>query len=217
VFDDPVTSLDQNYKEKIASLITGLSTNRQVIILTHDLNFVRLLIDESNKAGNNGYKLIGLKSYNGISGITTDEIPYLAKNIQERINSIRSLTNEIKGISPTQVEKIEEKVEIASKRIRFLLEKSVEDILANKSIQRFSKNINLKAKQLSGYVVTEKSDIEFLLKLFGKYSVPEHDGGVSTEYQKPSLVDITNDLADFEKWKNDFATKQNDFIKVNGY
>ncbi len=217
VFDDPVTSLDQNYKEKIAQIIVNLSIDRQVIILSHDLNFVRLLIDESNKIGTNDYKLIGLNTTNGISGIVSDEIPYLAKNIQERIDSIRNIIKEIKGISHTQIDKIEEKLEIASKRIRFLLEKSVEDILANKSIQRFSKNINLKAKPLSGYVVTEKSDVDFILKLFGKYSVPEHDGGVPSEFQKPTLDDIIDDLNSYEKWKNDFADKQNKFIKSSGY
>ena len=217
VIDDPVTSLDQNYKEKIAQIMVNLSVDRQVIILTHDLNFVRLLIDESNKLSISDYKLIGLNSTNGISGIVSDEIPYLVKNIQERIDSIRILIKEIKGISPTQIDKKEEKVAIASKRFRFLLEKSVEDILANKSIQRFSKNINLKAKPLSGYVVTEKSDIDFILKLFNKYSVPEHDGGVPSEYQKPTLDDIIDDLVSYEKWKTDFVDKQNQFIKSSGY
>jgi len=217
VFDDPVTSLDQNYKEKIAKLIVKLSADRQVIILTHDLNFVRLLIDESNKLAVNDYNLIGLNSNAGISGIVNDEIPYLAKNIQERIDSIRIIIKEIKGISPTQIDKIQEKLEIASKRIRFLLEKTVEDILANKSIQRFSKNINLKARPLSGYVVTEKSDIDFILSLFGKYSVPEHDGDVPAEFQKPKLDDIVKDLDSYEKWKIKFTEKQNKFIKDSGY
>jgi energy-coupling factor transporter ATP-binding protein EcfA2 len=217
VFDDPVTSLDQNYREKIAEIIANLANDRQIIVLTHDLNFVRLLIDEYSKITSEAYKLIGLKSYKGISGLTTDEIPYLSKNIQERIDSIRKTLKQVKGIDVTQIEKIEEKTEIACKRMRFLIEKSVEEILANKTIQRFSKNINVKAKQLSSYVVTEKSDIDFILNLFGKYSVTEHDGSESVEFQKPTPADINADILLFENWKNGFQDRLDTFIKANRY
>lgn len=217
IFDDPVTSLDQNYKEDISRIISILSSDRQVIILTHDLNFVRLLIDDYKKISNNDCYLVGLKSYRGISGIVTDEIPYLAKNIQERIDTIRKNLKEINGIAPTQIEKIEEKTEIASKRMRLLLEKTVEDILANKTIQRFSKNINVKARQLASYVVVNKNDIDFLLKLYGKYSIPEHDSGDSSEYVKPKSDDIKNDLSKYEVWKSNFLDRVKQFINISGY
>ena len=45
IFDDPVTSLDLDYREAIGNKITELSANRQVIVLTHDLYFVRFLMD----------------------------------------------------------------------------------------------------------------------------------------------------------------------------
>lgn len=43
VFDDPVTSLDLEWKELIAKLIFDQSTQKQVIVFTHDLNFLYLL------------------------------------------------------------------------------------------------------------------------------------------------------------------------------
>lgn len=217
VFDDPVTSLDQNYKEKISEIIANLANDRQVIIFTHDLNFVRLLIDDYSKITAGDCLLIGLKSYKGYYGLITDDIPYLTKNIQERIDSIRKTLKQIKGIAPTQIDKIEDKTELACKRMRLLIEKSVEDILANKTIQRFSKKINLKAKQLSSYVVTEKADIDFILDLFSKYSDTEHDGSDSSEYQKPTHEDIDKDITIFEEWKNDFQDRLNAFIKSSRY
>lgn len=216
VFDDPVTSLDQNYREAITKILTSLSSDRQVIVLSHDLNFVRLCIDEHKKVTNSNCHLIGLKSYRGISGIVTDEIPYLAKNIQERINTIRANINEIRACTPDQIELIEEKTELACKRIRFLLEKTVEDILANRTIQRFSKNITFKARQLASYVTVEQTDIDFLLNLYGKYSVTEHDGSTSVEYQKPDDSEIYNDLVAYEAWKNDFKEREKLVINASG-
>ena len=217
VFDDPVSSLDQDYKEEISRSISSLAMDRQIIVLTHDLNFVRLLIDDYKKITSNDCTLIGLKSYGGFTGIVTDEIPYLAKNIQERIDSIRKDLKEINAFAPTKIDEIEDKTELASKRMRLLLEKTVEDILANKTIQRFSKNIAVKAKQLSNFVVTEKSDIDFILKLFGKYSIPEHDSGTSSAYKPPKVSDISNDLKEYEDWKKDFLQRAKTFVDTNKY
>ena len=217
VFDDPVSSLDQNYKEDISNLITNLSADRQVVVFSHDLNFVRSLIDNYSKLTSEDCSLIGLKYQSGFSGIITDEIPYLAKNIQERIDTIRRDLDGINSLKPTQTDEIEKKTELATKRMRFLLEKTVEDVLSNKTIQRFSKNISFKARQLSSYVVTEKSDIDFLLRLFGKYSIPEHDGGLSTIYQMPTPIEIATDLKDYEVWKKDFKQRERTFIEESGY
>jgi len=217
VFDDPVTSLDQNYREEITKIICGLAIYRQIIVLSHDLNFVRLCIDEYKKASKRNCHLIGLKSYRGNSGIITDEIPYLAKNIQERIDTIRNSIKEIKTMLPDQIDKIEEKTELLCKRMRLLLEKSVEDILANRTIQRFSKNISLKAKQLSSFITVEQSDIDFLLELYGKYSIPEHDGTSEVEYQKPNDTTVYNDLVAYESWKKDFKAREKVIIQQNNY
>jgi wobble nucleotide-excising tRNase len=217
VFDDPITSLDQDYRESVANILVQLSTSRQVIVLSHDLYFVRLLIDTHKKSVGNSCHLIGVENYRGIAGIQSDEIPYLAKNIQERINSIRKDLVYINSLQVTEKKRIEEVLEKLKKQFRKLLEKSIEEILANDSIKRFSKNINLKAGYLSGFVVTEHSDIELILNLFGKYSIAEHDGGIEVTTNDLSQDDIRDDLKTFEDWKNGFNTKLKAFKSSNGY
>jgi hypothetical protein len=51
VLDDPVTSLDQNWKEQIASVLVAESKTRQVIIFTHDLHFLYLLKNAAQESG----------------------------------------------------------------------------------------------------------------------------------------------------------------------
>jgi hypothetical protein len=53
--------------------------------------------------------------------------------------------------------------------------------------------------------------------LFGKYSVTEHDGSESVEFQKPTPEDINADITLFENWKNGFQDRLNTFIKANRY
>jgi ABC-type lipoprotein export system ATPase subunit len=50
VLDDPVTSLDFEWKETIASYIIEEAIRQQVIVFTHDLHFLYLLKDKAEKA-----------------------------------------------------------------------------------------------------------------------------------------------------------------------
>lgn len=47
IFDDPVTSLDEERKSMIAERLVSISENKQVIIFTHDLVFVSSLINNA--------------------------------------------------------------------------------------------------------------------------------------------------------------------------
>ena len=214
IFDDPVTSLDMDYKDLIATKIVQLSQNRQIIVFTHDLSFMRMLIDTHKVITTNDCSIIGIDKYNGVSGIVTDEIPYLAKNVQERINSIKRILREHNGLAPTDAHGRETRLDSARKRFRMLLERSVEEVLSNKTYERFSKNIHLKKGNLSSYIVTEQSDVDFLLNLFGKYSITEHDGGLSTIPQLPDKSEIEQDIRDYGAWKDGFKDKLRTFTST---
>lgn len=211
IFDDPVTSLDMDNRDKISDKIVQLSQNRQIVVFTHDLSFLRLLIDTHKAITSTDCTVIGIDKYNGISGIVTDEIPYLAKNVQERVDSIRRILTEHDALILTDAHGRETKLDSARKRFRMLLERSVEEVLSNKTYERFSKNIHLKKGNLSSYIVTEQTDVDFLLNLFGKYSVTEHDGGTSTIPLLPNKPEIDQDITDYSNWKNGFKTKLRTF------
>ncbi len=211
IFDDPVTSLDMDYRDKISDKIVQLSQNRQIVVFTHDLSFLRLLIDTHKAITSVDCAIIGIDKYNGVSGIVTDEIPYLAKNVQERVDSIRRILSEHDALALTDAHGRETKLDSARKRFRMLLERSVEEVLSNKTYERFSKNIHLKKGNLSSYIVTEQTDVDFLLNLFGKYSVTEHDGGTSTIPLLPTKTEIDQDVTDYSNWKNGFKTKLRTF------
>jgi len=49
ILDDPVTSLDLEWKEKIASILAAEAKNRQVIVFTHDLAFLYFLKNDAEQ------------------------------------------------------------------------------------------------------------------------------------------------------------------------
>src|SRR5690606_15834589 len=123
IFDDPVTSLDMDYRDKISDKIVQLSQNRQIVVFTHDLSFLRLLIDTHKTITTTDCTVIGIEKYDGISGIVTDEIPYLAKSVQERVDSIRRILAEHDALALTDSHGRNTKLDSARKRFRMLLER----------------------------------------------------------------------------------------------
>ncbi len=217
VFDDPITSLDQDYREAIAKKIVDLASDRQIIVLTHDLYFVRLLMDIHKTVFHEETSLFGLVEYKGVTGIPTDEINYLSKNTQQRIDNIKGLLREINELPINRLEERESKLDSTRQRMRKLIERSVEEILVNQTIQRFSKNLNLKKSNLANLVVVDKADIDFILTLFGKYSVSEHDGGIETIPLQPDESVILEDIKAFSIWRESFNERVKKFKDENSY
>jgi len=215
IFDDPVNSLDLNYREAIAKIIVKLSMDRQVIVLTHDLYFLRSLIDIHKELTKEDCDVIGLTSNKTYSGIISDEIPYLAKNIQERIDTIMKGLNEIDNIPIQQISQKEDKINSLVEKMRQLLEKTAEEILFGKTIQRFNKNVSFKKSSLASAVVTSKDDIDMLLSLYGCYSNTIHDGSNESIPTRIDESKIREDITKYKNWKNDFNDRVKKWIIIN--
>jgi energy-coupling factor transporter ATP-binding protein EcfA2 len=85
IFDDPVSSLDHNYREALATrLVKEAATGRQVIVFTHDIPFLMMLDDEARKQGQ-------VPHYESVSraedraGICARGAPFKAKTVPEII------------------------------------------------------------------------------------------------------------------------------------
>lgn len=217
VFDDPINSLDMDYREAVAKIIVHLSVNQQVIVFTHDLYFLRILKDAYKKEHSCECYVTCLNSVENHCGIVSDEIPYLVKNVQERIDTIMSGLNEIKSLNITQIDKKNSIINDLKDKMRQLLERTVEDILVNNAISRFSKNISFKRSDLANMILVSKTDIDYLLGLYSKYSEVIHDGSPETVSKTLTETDIHNDITSYKTWKDDFVQNAKNWKKANGY
>ena len=158
-----------------------------------------------------------VNSENNVSGIVSDEIPYLAKKVQERINTISAKLDEIHGLDLSQIERKRTLLTDVKDKMREMLEKTVEEILVNNAISRFSKNINFKKGTLASLIVVTKSDIDFLTGLYGKYSTIIHDGSIETLPNLLSEGEIRTDLLNYNRWKDEFKNRVKVWSQNNGY
>lgn len=215
VLDDPVTSLDQEYRESIANMIIDLSRNRQIIIFTHDLYFVSYLFFKHKEMLATECNIISLEANNDISGIVTDEIPYLAKNVQQRIDAIRKDLDKIKSLSPSNIEQRNYILNDVKEKMRQLIERTVEDVLIGSTVVRFKKNVTFKKQNLAHLIVTDQNDITFLTELYGKYSEVIHDGSPETITKTKTEAEIRADITNYGNWKNGFDNKVKAYKDAN--
>ncbi len=90
IFDDPVSSLDHIWRERIANRLIEEAKKRQVIVFTHDLLFLKLLKDGSEQKGVEcGHQYVRYSEGQG-AGVCSTELPWVAMGVKERIGVLRN-------------------------------------------------------------------------------------------------------------------------------
>jgi hypothetical protein len=88
IFDDPVSSLDHNYRETVAGrLVKEATTGRQVIVFTHDIPFLMMLDDEARKQGQTPqYQSVNRAGER--AGMCNPGAPFKAKTVREIVDKL---------------------------------------------------------------------------------------------------------------------------------
>ncbi|MET4481990.1 DNA repair exonuclease SbcCD ATPase subunit [Bradyrhizobium sp. F1.13.3] len=87
VFDDPVTSLDHRWRDKVAERLVKECKQRQIIVFTHDMVFVNDLHDKAARHGARA-KLVSLSRGPSGTGIVTDGLPWQHASLKDRIDKL---------------------------------------------------------------------------------------------------------------------------------
>ena len=163
IFDDPVSSLDQVYREKVAKRLAAEGEQRQVIVFTHDDYFFTVLRQASSK--NKEAKLICLttKDNSKVTGIIS-EIPKELKKIEERIGGISQQLEAVEGLNEA---KQQSEIKTIYVDMRILLEAIVEQQFLELTIQRYSSKIKIgRIKNMIGFSKKECDEVQELNKEF---------------------------------------------------
>jgi energy-coupling factor transporter ATP-binding protein EcfA2 len=98
IFDDPVSSLDHNYRELVATrLVKEAASGRQVIVFTHDIAFLMVLDEEARSASltphyqcvNRGEDLAGICAQG--APWKARPVPEIADKVESHLSTTRSL------------------------------------------------------------------------------------------------------------------------------
>jgi energy-coupling factor transporter ATP-binding protein EcfA2 len=210
IFDDPVSSLDHMYEERVASRLLELAKSRQVIVFTHRLSFVTLLQDTFDRA-KKGAEAGGVP-WNASQTVTT--LRRLGKNIglpgglSVRDSKPHSAMNKLKNEALAKLRNLEKAGDVAGYEeahsaycadFRIVLESTIELVLLRNIVGRFRRDVQTKGKiaQLSK-ITTE--DCALFDDLMTQYSTQEHAQPDELPAKLKSVEELEADASQLVAW-----------------
>lgn len=206
IFDDPITSVDQDFEEATAQRLINLCDSRQVIVFTHRLSLLALLEDAAKKAGIES-DVICLRSESWGIG-EPGETPIFAKKPDRALNLV--LSDRLPKARKVLEESGGADYEIFAKGIctdiRILIERLIENDLLSDVVQRFRREVQTKNK-IHKLAKIDTDDCKLLDNYMTKYSKYEHSHPSEAPVLLPYPDQIEKDLKDILSWLEDFKKR----------
>lgn len=201
VFDDPMSSLDHERREKVAERLATIALEKQVVVFTHDLTFLHSLNSYAAQCGSL-IKIRNIDKYSSVVGVCEDKLPWEAKFVKERIKWLKEdKLSLLKKLLPLTAETKEEYQLNASdfyEKLRRTWERAVEEILLNEVVLRFGAGVS--TQRLNGVDVRDEDYKEVYFGM-GRCSKFVHDRSLEAGPPEiPTLEDLEKDIADFEQF-----------------
>ena len=216
VFDDPISSLDQDFEEKVVERLVELSKTRQVIIFTHRLSLLALLDDVVQRVAKSAVaenkppilmSLTGLHRMGKKIGIV-GEIKLREKKLKSAIQYIHDhiLPKLRKFYDDGEIENYENQTKAACTDFRILTERCVETILLNDVVSRFRRSLQTMGK-LGSLAKIQKSDCDLIDQMMTRYSCFEHSQPIEIPIVLPSPDELTKDVKSMIDWISEFEKR----------
>lgn len=213
IFDDPISSLDQDFEEKVVERLASLSQTRQVIIFTHRLSLVAQVEAVTKKweqtPGMPSVKstLTSLRRMEKTAGIVAtasarDLRPESA--VRGLIDNTITRLRKLQGAA--EVETYEVLAKSACSDFRIIVEKTIEYILLADVVGRFRRAINTQGKLHKVAKVTV-DDCNFIDDLMTRYSVFEHAQSEEMPSSALELDDFEADANALHAWITEFGSR----------
>jgi ABC-type lipoprotein export system ATPase subunit len=214
IFDDPISSLDQDFEEKVVSRLITLAVDRQVIIFTHRLSLLsqvesvtKRLKDQARESGHPAPVSVTVETLRKLgkdSGITAK----LSLRDSKPAKAVARIKNEFlpqlrKHVSSGDADAFEREAWQICSEFRILLEKCVETVLLNEVLVRFRRDVQTKGR-LSKLTKIEQSDCDLIDDLMSRYSVFEHSQSDEFPAPCPDLQQIEQDVDALSSWIDTF-------------
>ncbi|MBI5967018.1 MAG: AAA family ATPase [Deltaproteobacteria bacterium] len=201
IFDDPISSLDQDFEEKTIDRLIGLSADRQVIIFTHRLSFLGILCDKSDP------DTVCIRNEPWGTGEPGD-VPLFGKRPDKALNKLHDerLAQAEKVLQDHGSEAYYPLAKSICTDFRILVERIVELVLLADVVQRHRRDINTKGK-IDNLCKIRKEDCEVIDHFMTKYSPYEHSQSFEAPVNVPDPESIRKDIESLLEWHNEYKTR----------
>lgn len=211
IFDDPVSSLDHKWRDRIGGRIVEEAIKRQVIVFTHDITFLLMLQEHSERAGAN-LEIKSLTRKKKETGIIASNPPWDAMAVGKRIGLLKNAYQALEKIERTETEEVyKEKAKPLYGKLRETWERFVEEVMLNGVIQRFGREVQtMRIKAIIDLTDSDYSILDENMSKCSKYFWGHDSSGALIE-NMPDSSEFLSDikvLEDFIKSIRDRRKKK---------
>ncbi|WP_167598665.1 AAA family ATPase [Leeuwenhoekiella sp. ZYFB001] len=200
IFDDPVSSLDHKWRNKISKRIAEEALERQVIVFTHDITFL-LMIQEHSKSLNCDLDIKSLTRKKKETGLIASNPPWDALPVGKRIGLLKNAYQKLEKIERTETEELyKERAKLLYGKLRETWERFIEEVFLNGAIQRFGRAIQ--TQRLSKIVDLTDDDYNLVDANMSKCSTyfTGHDTAGTLIEEMPDSAEFLADLTVLEDY-----------------
>jgi ABC-type lipoprotein export system ATPase subunit len=207
VLDDPVSSLDHQYRKRVAERLVHESGARQVVLFTHDVVFLYLLRKYAAEVGLDIRELTLERGYKRNHASAKSGPPWVAMPVKQRITALREEMVEARRVLKAgDRSQYERNASLVYKRLRMSWERAVEEVLLNQTVLRFGDSVQ--TRRLNKLIDISEGDIERVTKEMSRCSDFEHDesGAVHAAIPDPDIVE--EDIKSLAVWVKELRSKR---------
>jgi len=202
VFDDPISSLDQFWEERVIDRLIELSASRQVIVFTHRMSLLGII---SDKAETLHAIYISREPWGtGQPG----EVPLDAKKPDRALTDLknRRLARARNVLNCDGNEGYHPLAKAICSDFRILVERVVEFVLLADVVQRHRRAVNTQGKiHLLARICAQ--DCNLVDEMMSKYSRYEHSQPNEAPVRPPGPDEIAADIEQLLRWHQEFSAR----------
>ncbi len=211
VFDDPVSSLDQEFEERVVERLVELANTRQVVVFTHRLSLLALVEDaiEARKRVEAIVPALSVITLRRIGDSTgrVDELDVRHKKPKSGFTAIRD--HKLPKIRAYEKDgnaaEYDAELKTACGDFRILTERSIEKVILNGLMERFRRSIQ--TKQLKSLTKINAADCALVDSMMTKYSKFEHSQPDELAGMLPTPDELAADLDTVIAWIDEFEKR----------
>lgn len=200
VFDDPVSSLDFQWRNGVARRLVQESKSRQVIVFTHDVVFLlalRQFAEELNIEPLDQH----IRHLSKGAGVCADELPWVALPVKKKIGYLKSYWQTADKLSRDgHQDAYEKEAKYLYGLLREAWERAIEEVLLGGVVERYRPGVQ--TQQIAQIADVTSDDCKAVETAMTKCStwLPGHDKAAAARAPVPGPADLKTDIDALEAW-----------------
>jgi hypothetical protein len=200
VFDDPVSSLDFEWRLNVAKRLVEESKHRQVIVFTHDVVFLLALKQYAEESSIEPLDQHVRRQSKG-AGVCADELPWVAMPVKGKIGFLKNRYQAAEKLSRDgNQDAYEYEAKYLYGMLRETWERALEEVLLGGVVERYRPSVQTqKLTPLSDITDADCKTVETAMTKCSTW-LPGHDKAAAARAPVPGAAELKKDIDALETW-----------------